>query len=73
MTLNKKFFGTVPGTLEDRLTWKIYDRDTRRKLSDDYGSEVGDLYYDNFFVSSMVLKETKNGKQYIRVTVYQPA
>lgn len=72
MTLTKKFFGTVPGTLADRLPWKIYDRDTRRKLSDDYGAEKGDLYYDNFFVSSMVLKETKNGKQYIRVTVYQP-
>lgn len=50
--------------------WKIYDYHTRRKLSDDYGAELADSYYDYMQVREIKLKTTKNGKQYYRVTVY---
>lgn len=55
-----------------RIPWKIFDRSTRRKLSDDYGNESGDAYYDKMIVWDRVLKYDKKGNPFYRVTVYKP-
>ena len=49
--------------------WKIYDHRTGRKLSDDYGAEIADSYYDYMTVVYLILKTDKKGNQYYRVTV----
>lgn len=53
----------------DTPTWKIYDKNTRRKLCDDYGSVEGFTPLDDMSVWSMSLKTTKDGRQYVRVSV----
>ena len=68
MTLLDRYFG-APITPHK---WKIYDRDTRRKLSDDYGAETGDLYFDDWRVWSIIVKTDKAGSKYYRVSVYNP-
>lgn len=55
------------------LPWKIYDRDTRRKLSDDYGAERYDFLADEWEVWSMSVKKDKSGNRYLRVSVYKTA
>lgn len=52
------------------IKWKIYDKHTRRKLSDDYGAERDDAPYDNMRVWSIGVKTDKNGTKYYRVSVY---
>lgn len=54
----------------DGITWKIYDKNTHRKLSDNYGAERDDVPYDNMRVWSIGVKTDKNGKKYYRVSVY---
>ena len=54
----------------DPYPWRIYDRHTRRKLSDDYGAELADEYYDSMRVWEIKLKTSASGDKYYRVTVY---
>lgn len=69
MKLLDAFFGTTPGYLDHELVWRVYDHRTGRKLSNDYGAEIGDLPYDDHIVISKTVKETKSGERYLRVTV----
>lgn len=50
------------------IRWKIFDRDTRRKLCEDYGSLRTDEL-DHKKVWSIVGSKDKNGR-FFRVTVY---
>lgn len=68
MTLLDRYFG-APITSH---RWKIYDKETRRKLSDDYGAETGDLYFDDWHVWSIIVKTDKAGNNYYRVSVRNP-
>lgn len=52
--------------------WKIYDRDTRKKLCDDYGALRGDSELDEMSVWSIGVKTAKDGSRYLRVSVYKP-
>ncbi len=72
MKLIDKYMNAKSG-LSAVLPWKIYDKDTRRKLSDDYGAERGEFLPDDWEVWSMTVKENKSGKQYIRVSVCKTA
>lgn len=53
----------------DTPTWKIYHADTRKKLSDDYGAEIGDTPHDDMSVIRIIGKTDKHGKPYYRVSV----
>lgn len=54
----------------DSIPWKIYDYHSRRKLSNDYGAELADDYYDYMKVKEIKLKTNRKGQYYYRVTVY---
>lgn len=56
----------------DTPVWKIYDKETRRKLCDDYGALRGDSPLDEMIVWSMSYRTSKSGQKYVRVSVYSP-
>lgn len=66
------FMNTKPGTLADSLVWRIYEKSSKRKLSDNYGAERGDLFFDHYCIYSMIVRQSKHGEKYLRVSVYDP-
>lgn len=63
----------MTSTLPSDITWKIYDKDTRKKLCDDYGALRSDTELDKRPVWSMsCIKTDSRGKKYLRVSVSQP-
>lgn len=71
MKLIDRFMITWSGEAA-HLPWKIYDKATGRKLSDNYGAERDDADYDNWPVWSMTIKTAKSGARYVRVSVVGP-
>lgn len=59
-------------TQPSNIRWKIFDKDTRKKLCDDYGALSGESDLDNRPVWSMQIKTDARGRKYIRVSVSQP-
>ena len=62
----------MTSTLPSDIRWKIFDKDTRKKLCDDYGALRGDTELDKRPVWSMSFKTDSRGKKYLRVSVSQP-
>lgn len=62
----------MTSTIDNRIIWKIYDKETHKKLCDDYGALRGDSPLDSMSVWSMAIKTAANGIKYLRVSVYRP-